>query len=127
MRPVVFSSPSLQLPEADSLPPAPVLLGLGDDLNMAAVADTGESLPSEPIRRQGLQVVELAELARCVSHAQQGQVVTPDTVAVIGDLDKLESAFLDIDLDRRRPSIQRVLQQLFDGVTRPMYDLRGES
>ncbi len=84
----------------DLLPAASILLDFGDHLHMATVADTSESLPSKAVCSQRLQVVKLAELARGISHAQQGQVVSPDTVTVVRDLNEFESALFDVDLDR---------------------------
>lgn len=43
---------------------------------------------------------------------------------VVGDLQQLESAIFDSDLDRRRACIERILHQLLYGVGWTMNDLK---
>lgn len=44
-------------------------------------------------------------------------------MAIIGDLDELETTFFDGDLDTGRSGVERILEQLFDSVGRSMDDL----
>lgn len=78
-----------------SLPATTVRLGLGDHLDVAAIAYTGQRLPSKPIRRDTLQIPKLAQLARGIPRTQQRQVGAVDTVSIIGDLDEFQSTFFD--------------------------------
>lgn len=131
----------------DSLPATRVVTRLGDDIEMRAVADTGECFAAETIRCQRLQVVKLFQLGRRVSFAKQRQVgflqivsracgktgrvelrVFPkythiNSVPIVRNLQQLQPSVLDGDLDRCRACIERVLEQLLDRVGWAVDDL----
>jgi hypothetical protein len=47
----------------------------------------------------------------------------PDATAVVLDLEQLEAAVLDRHADRARAGVERVLDQLLEGIGRPLDDL----
>ena len=107
----------------DSPPSTAIRFRLGHHLNQAAITDTRQRLPSKAIRRYALQILELAQLAGSVSRAQKRQVGAVYAVTVIRNLDELEAALFDRDLDTGRARIERVLEQLFDCIGRSVDDL----
>jgi hypothetical protein len=66
---------------------------------MTAIAYTGQSLASKAVRDQRLQVLELAQLGRRVPRAQEGQVGFIDTMPIVSDLNQLQTAIFDRELD----------------------------
>lgn len=107
----------------DSPPSTAIRFRLGHHLHQAAITDTRQRLPSKAIRRYALQILELAQLAGGVSRAQQRQVGAIDAMPVIRNLDKLETALFDRDLDTGRARIERVFEQLLDRIRRSVDDL----
>jgi len=53
------------------------------------------------------------------------RVTYSDSVAVVGDLDELEAAILDEEIDGGGGGVEAVLEELLDGGDRPLNDLAG--
>ena len=71
------------------------------------------------------QVFGILDLrGRVALEGQQG-VVAHHAAAVVGDLDELLAAGLDLNLDARRTGIERVLQQLLHHRRRPLHHFAG--
>jgi len=52
-------------------------------------------------------------------------VTDSDSVAVVGDLNELEAAILDEEIDGGGAGVEAVLEELLDGVDRTLNDLAG--
>ena len=72
-----------------------------------------------------IDVVEIADLARGVTLYGQRQVVLVESVAVVGHLDQIHAATVDLNGDVRGVRIQRIFDQLLHRRQRPFDDLAG--
>jgi hypothetical protein len=56
---------------------------------------------------------------------RQGNVIAAHAAAIVGDLDKVQAALLEANIDLARPGINRIFDQLFQGAGRAFDDLTG--
>ena len=87
--------------------------------------DARQRLAAEAERRDALEVVGAADLARRVPLDRQPRVLRLHPLAVVLDANQLLAAELDGDRDAPRAGVDRVLDQLLDDRRRPLDDLAG--
>ena len=63
-------------------------------------------------------------LVACRDNAS-GKLVARDAAAVVRDADQARAAAFDVDRDRARAGVERVLDELLDDGRRPLDDLAG--
>ena len=87
--------------------------------------DGRQRLAAKAQSRNVQQVVGVANLRGGVALEGQHGVVAHHAAAVVGHLDELLAAGLNVDADAARARIQRVLQQLLDHRRRTLHHLAG--
>src|SRR4029079_10027650 len=90
---------------------------------MGDAGDRGKGLAPEAVRGHALEVGQLAELRGGVALEGLARVLRSHPVAVVADADPLLAARVDLDSDRARLRVERVLDQLLDHRRRPLHDL----
>src|SRR5690606_22307129 len=96
-----------------------------EQLEAAHRRDRGQRLAAEAERADRAQVLERGDLAgRVAEHGELG-VLAGHALAVVGHADVARAAALDLDLDRARAGVDRVLDQLLDHARGPLDDLAG--
>lgn len=88
-------------------------------------ADRCQRFAAKTHRAYREQIVRRRQLARGMVAEREFEVVGMDAVAVVDDADELAAAFLDIDVDARRPGVKAVFEQLLDDAGGPFDDLAG--
>ncbi len=91
------------------------------------MTDAGQRLPAKAERADvsGGELLVRAELGRGEALAHDLQVLLANAGAVVRDLDAAESAIGNHNRDAGAAGIQRVLQELLDGVAWALNDLPG--
>jgi hypothetical protein len=87
---------------------------------MGDTGDRGKGLAPEAVGGHALEVGELAELRGGMSLEGLARVIRAHAVAVVAHADPLLAAPVDLDRDRPRLRVQRVLDQLLDHRRRPL-------
>jgi hypothetical protein len=87
--------------------------------------DARQRLAAKAHRDQPFEIVERRDLARRMPRQSERQFVARDAAAVVADADQSRAAAFDVDRDRARPGIERVLDELLDDRGRPLHDLSG--
>jgi hypothetical protein len=82
--------------------------------------DRRQRLAAKAHRRQGVEVVDGAQLRRRVTFERQVRFVGRHPEAVIRHRDATEAAALDLDVDAARAGIERILGELLDHRGRPL-------
>src|SRR5207302_5315015 len=104
-------------------PPSPVddelcsLIGAArarDDSQPRYRADGRQRLTAEAERGDGFEVTDAGDLAGCVPRERHRQLLGRDAAAVVAHPHEADAAALDVDVDARGPSIERVLGKLLD-------------
>ncbi len=90
-------------------------------------ADTRQRLAAKPEGPQPVEVVEGRQLRRRVPLHRQWQLGRRDPAAIVGDLDQVDPAAGDLDLQPGRSRVERVLDQFFRGRRRAFDDLAGRN
>src|SRR6202043_2886361 len=88
-------------------------------------ADRGQLLTPEAERGDRLQIIETGDLAGRMPRQRHRQLAGRDTAAVVAHPYQSDAAPLDVDLDTRGSSVQRVLGELLDDRGRPFDHLAG--
>src|ERR1019366_6948182 len=96
--------------------------GAAGDPEVADGGDAGQRLPPEAEAPDPGEVVDGPELGGGMAGDRQTELVTGDAGAVVGHHDAYQTASLQVDVDARRPGVERVLAELLDGGGGPFDD-----
>lgn len=92
-----------------------LVLGPGLDGQTPESGERAQRLPSEPERRQRLEVGEISQLGGVVLEREDLEVAGRDAGAIVDDLEALLAVVPEGDLDAGGAGVEAVLDQLLDG------------
>ena len=103
-------------------------VGVGDSTAQHKVTNFGDRsqrLPTKPQRGDTEKIVRVVDLARGVTVDRQSHLIGRNPTTVVGNPDQIRPPLFDVDIDARRPGINRVLHQFFDHTGRALNHLTG--
>ena len=100
-------------------------LGAGGQRDLRDGGDAGQRLAAKAQRVDVIQVLDLAQLAGRVPGKGQLDLGGGDAAAVVGDAHQAPPALAHLDVDRGRPGVDGVFDQLFDHRRRSLDHLAG--
>ncbi len=92
--------------------------------------DTGngrQSFAAEAQRRDGGQILDVAELAGGVALKSQKGVVSKHAAAVVGDANEMAAAAFDVDAQVSGAGIERIFEEFFNYGSWSLYHLAGRN
>ena len=87
--------------------------------------DARQRFAAKAHRNERFEIVERRDLARRVPRQRERQLVARDAGAVVRHADQAGAAAFDVDGDRARAGVERVLDELFDDGRGALDDLAG--
>ena len=87
--------------------------------------DRRQRLAAKAERRDGEQVLHVAQLAGGVAFEGEQRVVAQHAAAIVDDADEAPSAGFDLDAQLGRAGVERVFEQLLDDRGRALHDFAG--
>src|SRR3954453_5342230 len=102
-------------------------MGAAGECEMRDRSDTCQSFPAKSQARDALEVFQAGNLAGRMACQRECEVVARNACPIVADLDLLDAARLQLDLQARCAGIEAVFQQLFECGRRAVDDFpRGD-
>ena len=87
--------------------------------------DARQRLPAKPHARDAIQIVERCDLAGRMARERESELAGGNTESVVAHPDQTGSSRFELDVNRRRIRIERVLDELLDHRRGALHDLPG--